>query len=99
MCYANFLQDLKLGVAGGQIETAGRFFEPSEEESERMVAETTRRTRHVPTSLLTQRPHSGPALVPRFGPELPLSRSTLQIEWCTTLLFNGRIPAAVPGAP
>ena len=45
MCYANFLQDLKLGVAGGQIETAGRFFEPSEEESERMVAETTNASR------------------------------------------------------
>ena len=60
-----------MGVAGGQIETAGRFFEPSEEDSERMAAGTTRRTRHVPTSLLTQRPHSGPALVPRFGPELP----------------------------
>ena len=55
-----------MGVAGGQIETAaaGRFFELSEEESERMAARTTRRTRHVPTSLLThwQKPHSGPAL-------------------------------------
>jgi hypothetical protein len=62
-----------MGVAGGQIETAGRFFELSEEESERMAAGTTRRTRHVPTSLLThwQKPHSGPALVPRFGPERP----------------------------
>ena len=62
-----------MGVAGGQIETAaaGRFFELSEEESERMAAGTTRRTRHVPPSLLAQRPHSGPALVPRFGPELP----------------------------
>ena len=40
MCYANFLQDLKLGVAGGQIETAGRLFESSEEEeSERMADE------------------------------------------------------------
>jgi hypothetical protein len=45
-----------MGVAGGQIETAGKFFEPSEEESERMAAGTTRRTRHVPPSLLTQTP-------------------------------------------
>ena len=36
------------------MKAAGRFFEPSEV-GERM-AEETRRTRHVPTSLLTQRP-------------------------------------------
>ena len=34
-----------------------------------MVERTTKRTCHVSPSPLTQRPHSGPTLVPRFTPE------------------------------
>jgi hypothetical protein len=44
------------------------------------MAGTTKRTRHVPPSPLTQRPHSGPALVPRFGPEFPRIRELLHIH-------------------
>ena len=62
------------------FKAAGRFFEPSEGESERMAAGTTRRMRHVPPSLLTQRPHSGSALVPRSGPEFPCPPSHNQMS-------------------
>jgi hypothetical protein len=42
-----------------------------------MAAGTTRRTCHVPPSPLTQRPYSGPMLVPRFGPESPFIYSRM----------------------
>ena len=45
---------------------AGRFFEPTEEESERMAAETTNASRaDLSAHTKLDKSHSGPALVPR----------------------------------
>ena len=55
---------------------AGRFFEPTEEECERMAAETTNASRaDLSAHTKLDKSHSGPVLVPRFDPELPNSSS------------------------